>query len=83
MDDGDISENEARILKEEVAKRRALNIENRVAIIENKIAWLERNEGEVLTLMEIDSLDTDRMDIGLLIDGKPAITFNSKDGKGI
>ncbi len=81
LDDGDISENEARILKEEVAKRRALNIENRVAIIENKIAWLERNEGEVLTLMEIDSLDTDRMDIGLLIDGKPAITFNSKRWK--
>ena len=30
LEDGDISENEARILKEEVAKQRALNIENRV-----------------------------------------------------
>ena len=38
LEDGDISENEARILKEEVAKQRALNIENRVAIVENQIA---------------------------------------------
>nr|WP_288932359.1 hypothetical protein [uncultured Allomuricauda sp.] len=77
LEKGDISENEAKILKEEVAKQRALNIENRVAIIENRIALLERNKGDVLTLSEIDTIYGDRMRIGLLLDGKPAITFNS------
>ncbi|MEC3965453.1 hypothetical protein [Flagellimonas halotolerans] len=81
LEDGDISESEAKTLKEEVAKRRALNIENRVAIVENKIAWLERNEGEVLMLTELDTLEGDRVRIGLLIDGKPAVTFNSKRWK--
>lgn len=81
LEDGDISESEAKTLKEEAAKRRALNIENRVAIIENKIAWLERNEGEVLMLTELDTLEGDRVRIGLLIDGKPAVTFNSKRWK--
>ncbi|WP_318309702.1 hypothetical protein [Flagellimonas crocea] len=81
LDDGEISEEEARLLKEDVAKRRALNIENRVAIVDNKIALLERNEGEVLVLSELDSLENDRMRIGLLIDGKPAITFNSNRWK--
>lgn len=50
---GEITEEEAQLLKEEVAKKRAMNIENRLAIIDNKIALLERNNGEVL---EIDSL---------------------------
>lgn len=81
LDDGDISENEAKTLKEEAAKRRALNIENRVAIVENKIAWLQRNEGEVLMLTKSDTLDIDDMRIGILIDGKPAITFNSRGWK--
>lgn len=76
LEDGDISENEARILKEEVAKQRALNIENRVAIIDNRIALLERNKGDVLTLTEIDTIYGDRMRLDLFIDGKPAITFN-------
>ena len=81
MERGDISEAEAKILKEEVAKRRALNIENRVGIIDNRIALLERNEGEVLTLSELDTLDSDRMRLGITIDGKPAIVFNSKRWK--
>ncbi|WP_127138371.1 hypothetical protein [Flagellimonas oceanensis] len=81
LEDGDISENEARILKEEVAKQRALNIENRVAIIENRIALLERNQGDVLTLSEIDTIYGDRMRLDLFIDGKPAITFNPRRNK--
>lgn len=81
LEDGTISESEAKILKEEVAKRRALNIENRIAIIDHKIVWLERNEGDVLTLVETDSLDSEHMNIGLLIDGKPAFVFNSKRWK--
>jgi hypothetical protein len=39
----EITEAEANRLKKEVAKNRALNIENRLAIVDNKIALLERN----------------------------------------
>lgn len=39
----EITEEEAQRLKEEAAKKHALNIENRVAIIDNKIALWERN----------------------------------------
>mgnify|MGYP001823881089 CR=1 FL=1 len=44
LTNGTITEKEAQVLKEDAAKKRALNIENRVAIIDNKIALLERNE---------------------------------------
>ena len=81
LENGDISENEAQILKEEVAKQRALNIENRVAIIDNRIALLERNKGDVLTLSEIDTIYGDRMRLDLFIDGKPAFTFNPRRHK--
>ncbi|MBR9855618.1 MAG: hypothetical protein GYB37_13750 [Algicola sp.] len=40
----EITEDEADVLKREVAEKRALNIENKVAILENQIALLERNE---------------------------------------
>ena len=39
-----ITAEEAEQLKEEAAKKHALNIENRIAIIDNKIALLSRNE---------------------------------------
>ena len=45
LDQGSLSVEEARELKEAAARKRALNIENRVAIIDNKIALLERNKG--------------------------------------
>lgn len=48
LDRGDLSEAEAKLLKEEAAKRRALNIENKVAILDNQIALLERNEDYLL-----------------------------------
>ncbi|WP_179319112.1 hypothetical protein [Winogradskyella helgolandensis] len=44
IDDGKITASEAETLKKEAAKNRALNIENRLAIIDNKIALLERND---------------------------------------
>ncbi|SMP09203.1 hypothetical protein SAMN06265375_1011150 [Muriicola jejuensis] len=49
---GEISLEEARVLKEEAARKRALNIENRLAIIDNTIALLERNEGEIPTVQD-------------------------------
>ena len=44
LNNGEITEEKADLLKKEAAKKRALNIENRTAIINNKIALLERNE---------------------------------------
>lgn len=44
LDEKSISMAQADKLKEEAAKRHALNIENKLAIIDNKIALLERNE---------------------------------------
>lgn len=41
---GDITADEADKLKQEAAEKRALNIENRTSIIDNKIALLERNK---------------------------------------
>lgn len=42
----EITITEAQILKEEAAKKHALNIENSVAIIDNKIELIKRNQGE-------------------------------------
>ena len=44
LENNEISDKKAKELKKEAAKKRALNIENRIAIINNKIALLERNE---------------------------------------
>lgn len=44
LDKGIITAEEAEILKKEAAKKRAANIENRLAIIDNKIALTKRND---------------------------------------
>lgn len=44
LENGKITSVEAEQLKKEAAKKRALNIENRLAIIDNKIELLKRNE---------------------------------------
>lgn len=44
LDNDEISLEEATQLKKELAEKHALNIENRLAIIDNRIALLERNE---------------------------------------
>tara|TARA_R110002020_G_scaffold98268_2_gene234089 strand:- start:66613 stop:67674 length:1062 start_codon:yes stop_codon:yes gene_type:complete len=43
LEDGKITAVQAQEMKEAEAKKRALNIENRIAILENKTALLERN----------------------------------------
>lgn len=40
---GALSESEAEILKQEAAEKHALNIENRMAIVDNELALIERN----------------------------------------
>ncbi|MBT8320240.1 MAG: hypothetical protein KJO90_01075 [Eudoraea sp.] len=52
MERGEISEEEAKSLKEKAAKKRALNIESRLAIIDNQIALLKRNDGQPLELSD-------------------------------
>lgn len=44
LDNGEITNEAAEILKKEAAQKRALNIENRMTIINNKIELLQRNE---------------------------------------
>lgn len=44
LDNGEISSDEATKLKKERAEKHALNIENRLAIIDNRIELLERND---------------------------------------
>lgn len=44
LKNGEITKEEAQGLRMEMAKKRALNIENRTAILNNKIALLERND---------------------------------------
>ncbi len=43
LDDGEITSQEAEKLKKEAAKKHALNIENRIAILENEFSLLTRN----------------------------------------
>ncbi|MFX0557425.1 hypothetical protein ACOCEA_11550 [Maribacter sp. CXY002] len=83
FDDGMISAEEAKTLKEAAAQKRALNIENRLMIIDNQIALLERNEGVLLTGIEVDSIPDGQIRIGIDIGGMPAesIIFNSKSWK--
>ena len=60
---GEISLEEAREMKQEVAKKRALNIENKLAILDNTIALLDRNDGESLKDSESSS-DISKIEIG-------------------
>lgn len=46
LEKGEITEDEAQRLKEEAAKIRALNIENKLAIIDNQIELVKRGEDE-------------------------------------
>lgn len=81
LQDGDLSPEEAKVLKAEVAKKRALNIENRVAIIDNQISLLERNQGQTLTISEDDDDYDDDEGFSIRIDGEPIFFTNSRRWK--
>ncbi len=49
LENGEITQEEADQLKNTVAEKHALNIENRIAIVENKIALRKRNNNDTLT----------------------------------
>ena len=49
MENGEITQEDAELLKKKHAEKRVLNIENRLSIIDNKIELLKRNEeGDIL-----------------------------------
>lgn len=48
LENGQITKEEAEVLKNEAAERRALNIENRLAILDNQIELMERNKSDTL-----------------------------------
>lgn len=60
---GEISAEEAQSLKEEAARRRALNIENKLAILDNTIALLERN-GEIVEPVQDSTRYITKIEIG-------------------
>ncbi|MGB5227118.1 hypothetical protein [Eudoraea sp.] len=69
LEKSEITTDEANKLKDEAARKRALNIENRLTIIDNKIALLERNKGEVLDIEEDDNSWDDNEGVTIRIDG--------------
>ncbi|MFS4469659.1 hypothetical protein [Maribacter sp. 2210JD10-5] len=71
LEEGQITAEEAQTLKEAAAKKRALNIENRLAILDNEIELLKRNGNGVLVLTESDT--TNSLGFSIDINGKPAI----------
>jgi hypothetical protein len=81
LDNGSITLEEANVLKQRAAEKRALNIENRLAIIDNQIDLLQRNEGKTLVLMELDTVNGQGVRLGIDVNGKPAVIFNSKPWK--
>jgi len=63
LERGEIDKGEAQNLKEIAARKRAKNIENRLAIINNKIALLERNQNGGLDSLNTNyDLDKDYVD---------------------
>lgn len=78
-DKGEISAEKATELKEEAAKKRALNIENRLAIIDNKIALLERNEGDVFSEDQNTTNGEDEAGISIKIDDDVSIRIDDEE----
>jgi len=81
LQNGGITADEANLQKQEAAEKRALNIENRITIIESQINLLERNEGKTLVLVEFDTISDKGLRLGVDINGKPAVFFKSKNLK--
>lgn len=72
---GQISTEEADMLKKRAAEKRAMNIADRTAIANTKISLLERNEGILMPDIQTDSTKATQIRIGVDIDGKPVEEF--------
>lgn len=71
LDAGTIDKEEADRLKQEAAEKRALNIQNRVSIVDNQIALLERNK-------DANSLDggVEKLEVQVFTEGE-VLTFTT------
>ena len=72
-----VTPDEAKVLKESAAKKHALNIENRIAIIDNKIALLKRNDGDDLSFSEEDHY-SDHDVFKINVNGKNILTSTKR-----
>jgi hypothetical protein len=77
LESKEITEQEAQNLKEEAATKRALNIENRMAIIDHKIALLERNPDENYPMVSSDTIQW-KLRLGIDLDDKPLFAIKAK-----
>ena len=79
MDQGMITSEEAKVLKENAAQKRAKNIEDRKAIIDSKIALLERNEGHVLESDAEYNVFEDGIEVSINVGDEPWDPFDSRN----
>ncbi len=78
LERGEITEEKARELKEAAARIRALNIEDRLVIINNRIALLERNKGDVLEVKKEISLIEDGVGLTINVGDEALELFQNK-----
>ncbi len=74
LDNGLIDVEKADELKAEAAEKRALNIENRISIIDNKIALLERNDLETTIYLNKNKVRVEVFDDGDFV----SVSLNKK-----
>ena len=75
---GDISSDEANKLKEDAAEIHALNIENRIAILENEAALVERaaSTKKAMDTIKVDQEEISRIEIKVFDDEDPLVDIN-------
>jgi hypothetical protein len=71
LEDQQITEEEARTLKEDAARNHALNIQDRLRIIDSEIALLKRNKGEELSGSDTDDDLPSSVEVNINIDDEP------------
>lgn len=71
LENKEITPEKATSLKEAAAKKRALNIDNRTAILNNRIELLQRNEGQELLLRNFDTTGLRRIGLRIDVNGEP------------
>jgi len=76
LDSEEINQEEADILKAKAAEKHALNIENKIAIVDNRIALLERNDDETIVHIGKNKVIVEVFDDGDFV----SVSFN-KDKK--
>ena len=77
--DGEITDQEAAELKEAAAEKRALNIADRVGMIDREIALLERNEGQVLGNRRNQEYDGEVVGLNIRFNDEDVFNWRKRD----